>query len=64
MDVAKSLLTFGEMKMVRNIEMMLSEGDLNAGADASSAAANGLLFLFCTMALLFTGAVLMLKASA
>ncbi len=50
--------------MVRNIEMMLSEGDLNAGADASSAAANGLLFLFCTMALLFTGAVLMLKASA
>jgi len=61
------VLTTSELtpkQMVRNIEMMLSEGDLNAGADASSAAANGLLFLFCMVALLFTGAVLMLKASA
>jgi hypothetical protein len=49
--------------MMRNIEMMLSEGDLNAGADASSAAANGLLLLLCTVALLFTGAILMLKAA-
>ena len=50
--------------MIRCLELMLSAKAVDEGSDTTSAGVNGLLFVFCTIGLIATGVVLMLRAAA
>jgi hypothetical protein len=50
--------------MIRYLEFILSDRAVDEGSDAASASVNGLLFVFCTIGLIATGVVLMLRAAA
>ena len=54
----------GCIQMIRYLEFMLSDRAVDEGSDAASAGVNGLLFVFCTIGLIATGVVLMLRAAA
>jgi hypothetical protein len=49
--------------MIRHLETILLDQGVEADTQGSDAATNGILFVLCTFALIFTGVVLMLHAS-